>query len=111
MIGMDSQGHDMDLMARCTPPLPGFADVCSLSAQWMSRLSPVSEEICRFFARVCEECAELCKRQAPHHTLCGTCAEECRRCASMCRGMAELSIPRDVAKTDPELRFSLARKN
>jgi hypothetical protein len=88
MIGMDPQGHDMDLMARCTRLCRECADVCSLSAQWMSRLSPLTEEMCRFCARVCDECAELCERHAAHHALCGPCGEECRRCASMCREMA-----------------------
>jgi hypothetical protein len=88
MIGMHGQGHDMELMSRCTRLCRECADICSLAAQWMSRVSPLSDEICRFCAEICDACAEICEQHASHHALCGTCAQECRRCASMCRDMA-----------------------
>jgi hypothetical protein len=88
MIGMEGPGHNMELVARCIRLCRECADICTLAAQWMSRLSPLSEDVCRFCAEVCEVCAEACEQHAPHHALCGPCAEECRRCANLCRDMA-----------------------
>ena len=88
MVGMDPKGHDNGLMARCIRMCRECADICALSAQWMSRLSPLSEEMCRFCAQICNVCAEVCDKHAKHHPLCGRCAEECRRCAAACRDMA-----------------------
>lgn len=87
MIGMDGHGGH-ELMARCIRLCRECADICSLSVNWMSRLSPLSESLCRLCADVCDACAEACEQHAPHHELCGPCAEECRRCASVCREMA-----------------------
>ena len=90
MIRMEPQGHDMELMALCIRLCRECADACSLSAQWMSRLSPLTEAICAFCAEICDTCAETCERHAPHHALCADCAKQCRRCASLCRDMAEV---------------------
>jgi len=90
MIGMSHEGHagDMDLMARCIRLCRECADICHLSAAWMSRLSPFSEAVCRLCAEICDTCAEACEQHAPEHALCGPCAKECRRCAEACRHMA-----------------------
>lgn len=92
MIGMES--HDnWELMARCIRLCRECADICSLSANWMSRSSPLSKHIGRFCAEVCNACAEACEQHAPHHKLCGHCAAECRRCAAVCTEMAGVAQP------------------
>jgi len=86
MIGMEPHaGAQGDLMARCIRLCRECADICFLAAAWMSRLSPLSDRICRLCAEVCDLCAEVCEQHAPHHALCGACAKECRRCAEACR--------------------------
>lgn len=87
MIGTDS-GHDKRLQLLCIRLCQDCADVCALSARWMSRLSSSAESLCRVCAEICDRCAEVCEQHAPHHPLCRTCAEECRRCAGLCRDMA-----------------------
>src|SRR5215831_5176077 len=87
MIGMHEHGEqgDHELMAQCTRLCWECAEVCLLTAKWVSRGSTWTKEIRRLCAEVCDRCAQLCERHAPQHALCGPCAEECRRCASVCR--------------------------
>src|SRR5690606_10859082 len=87
MIGMEKEGQ-AELMERGTRLCRECADICVLSGQWMSRVSPVAQKICGFCADICDECAELCEQHKSHHPLCGPCAEECRRCARLCRQMS-----------------------
>lgn len=87
MIGM-SGGHDKELQQLCIRLCEDCADLCTLSARWMSRLSPSAEMLCRVCADLCDRCAEICEQHAPHHRLCGDCATECHRCAGLCRDMA-----------------------
>jgi hypothetical protein len=86
MIGMEHHDHN-DLMTRCIRLCLDCADICLLTAKWISRNSQRSESLCRFCAEICDQCAALCERHAPQHALCGPCAEECRRCADLCREM------------------------
>ena len=92
MIGMESHANQ-ELMARCIRLCRECADICSLSANWISRSSPMSNHIGRFCAEVCNACAEACEQHAPHHKLCGPCAEECRRCVGVCLEMAGAAQP------------------
>jgi hypothetical protein len=87
MIGMERKG-DTQLMERCIRLCRECADICAMAGRWMSRISPLSERLCRLCADICDMCAEACEEHAPHHALCGPCAQECRRCADMCRRMA-----------------------
>lgn len=89
MLGMDADKHkDKDLMQACTRLCQDCADICVLSARWMSRISSSADMLCRLCADICERCAETCELHAPQHALCGDCAAECRRCAGLCREMA-----------------------
>src|SRR5688572_9453961 len=93
MIGMES--HDnAELMARCIRLCRDCADICSLSASWMSRASLLSNYICHLCVEVCNACAQVCEQHAPHHELCGPCAAECRRCATACSEIAGAEQPR-----------------
>lgn len=91
MIGM-GQHDDHDLMVRCIRLCRDCADVCMLTAQWLSRFSSWSEEMCRLCANVCEQCADVCEQHASQHPLCGQCAEECRRCAALCQEMVHAHV-------------------
>lgn len=84
MVGMKQSS---ELMARCIRLCRECADICLLAASWMSRVSPLSDRVCRLCAEICDLCAEACEQHAPHHELCGPCARECRRCADACRQM------------------------
>lgn len=86
MIGMEPHG-DTQLMERCIRLCRECADICVTTAQWLSRVSPLSDRIAQFCAEVCDRCAEACEQHAPHHALCGPCAQECRRCAERCRSI------------------------
>lgn len=90
MIGMHDHGgqKDHETMAKCIRLCRECAEICLVTAQWVSRASVWSEQITRLCADVCDQCAEACERHAPQHALCGPCAEECRRCASTCRALA-----------------------
>jgi hypothetical protein len=87
MIGMDAGTHK-ELQDLCIRLCQDCADLCALSARWMSRLSPSTELLCRSCADMCDRCAGVCEQHSPHHPLCGECAVECRRCAAACREMA-----------------------
>jgi Domain of Unknown Function (DUF326) len=87
MIGMEGGSHK-ELQDLCIRLCFDCADLCALSARWMSRLSPSSELLCRTCAEICDRCASVCEQHSPHHPLCGDCAIECRRCAAACRDMA-----------------------
>lgn len=87
MIGMDSGGHK-ELQDLCIRLCQDCADLCALSARWISRMSPSTELLCRACAEMCDRCASVCEQHSSHHPLCGECAVECRRCAAACRDMA-----------------------
>ncbi|MEP6933232.1 MAG: four-helix bundle copper-binding protein [Nitrospirota bacterium] len=95
MIGMDADKHmdhtDKDLMQVCIRLCQDCADICTLSARWMSRLSPSADLLYRLCADICDRCAETCERHAPHHALCSDCAAECRRCAGLCRELGSVN--------------------
>jgi hypothetical protein len=87
MIGMPAHG-DTQLTERCISLCLECADISVMAAQWMSRMSPLSERLCRLCAEACDICAAACKEHAPRHALCGPCAEQCRQCAELCRAIS-----------------------
>ena len=87
MIGMDHTG-DRQLMEQCIRLCRECADISAMAGRWMSRLSPLSDRLCRWCAEISDACAEVCEQHAPHHAACGPCAQECRRCADRCRRMS-----------------------
>lgn len=92
MTGMDADNHmdhrDKDLMQVCIRLCHDCADMCTLSARWMSRHSSSADMLYQLCADICVRCAEACERHTSHHALCGDCAVECRRCAELCRELA-----------------------
>lgn len=91
MIGMDADSHmdhkDKDIRQVCIRLCQDCADICALSAQWMSRLSSSADMLHQVCADICDHCADVCERHAAHHALCSDCAAACRRCAGLCREM------------------------
>ena len=61
MIGMDADSHmdhkDKDIRQVCIRLCQDCADICALSAQWMSRLSSSADMLHRVCADICDRCA------------------------------------------------------
>jgi hypothetical protein len=63
------------------------AQICTTSADFMLRGSPMHGSVCDVCADACNECAASCADlEGPEMQ---RCAEECRRCAEHCREMAK----------------------
>ena len=65
------------------------AEICLTSANFMSRGSGMSRQICEACAEACERCAKSCERF--DDDLMRRCAEICRRTAESCRRMARVA--------------------
>jgi ferredoxin len=68
MIGMDADSlmnhRDQDIRQVCIRLCQDCADICALSAQWMSRLSSSADMLHRVCADMCDRCAETCELHA-----------------------------------------------
>ena len=64
------------------------AQICLVTADFMTRRSEHGKHLARECAEICRECAESCGQhpQADHHMK--MCAEACRACAEECAKMA-----------------------
>lgn len=60
------------------------AEICSLSAKWMTRESSLHTESCALCEKVCLACAESCAQFSDD----ARCEEACRKCAESCHEMA-----------------------
>jgi hypothetical protein len=60
---------------------------CQLAADFMTRESAMSAQVCRLCADICESCASACEKIGDEAMM--RCAEACRTCASACRDMGE----------------------
>ncbi|HEX8916326.1 MAG TPA: four-helix bundle copper-binding protein [Humisphaera sp.] len=63
------------------------AQICQVSADFMSRGSPHHPHLCRECAEICGQCADDCRRLADDAEM-RRCADACQRCADSCREMA-----------------------
>lgn len=63
------------------------AQICALSADFMSRRSPHHEHVCAECAEICNACAALCEGHPDPDGQMKRCAEACRRCAQSCQQM------------------------
>lgn len=75
--GKHAEAAHLTLMADC-------AQICALSADFMTRGSPRHALTCRLCAEICTACAEDCQRIGDM----AECVEACRHCAETCRAMA-----------------------
>ncbi len=67
------------------------AQVCLLSADFMTRASSFHPQACDLCAAVCTACAESCEQLADDDEWMQTCAEMCRICADSCHEMAAMN--------------------
>ena len=65
------------------------AQICTTSADFMMRGSPLHGRTCGVCAEVCERCAQSCEQFADDPVM-QQCAEACRTCAASCREMAAM---------------------
>lgn len=63
------------------------AQMCGLSADFMSRRSPHHSHVCRECAEICNACATLCEAHPDADGQMKRCADACRRCAKTCAEM------------------------
>ncbi len=64
------------------------ADICTLSAQWMTREVDFHTELCRTCAEVCKACAQSCESIGAEDETLQACIEACQACADSCTKMA-----------------------
>ncbi|OYZ21748.1 MAG: ferredoxin [Bdellovibrio sp. 28-41-41] len=63
------------------------AQICTVSADFMSRESNIHAAVCGACAEACLECANSCERMGDDRMM-KLCAEVCKRCEESCRMMA-----------------------
>jgi hypothetical protein len=79
--------QDVKMMARCIALDIDCAEICRLTAAYMSRGSELAGALCETCADICDACAQECAKHTKMEH-CRQCAEACRRCAEECRRMA-----------------------
>jgi hypothetical protein len=75
--------EDIGMMAECIRLDMDCAQICELTAAFLSRESDHTRHLLKECAEICQKCAEECARHA-HLDHCKECAEACRKCAHMC---------------------------
>jgi hypothetical protein len=77
-----AEAHPRDLVRL----LWDCAEICGVSANFMSRGSQHHAVTCGACARICQACADACS--ASDDPILKRCAERCRDCARLCAEMA-----------------------
>ena len=78
--GKHSDANHIRLLADC-------AQICGVSADFMTRGSPRHTRTCRICADICAACADDCGKMSDDAQM-KRCADTCRRCSVSCREMA-----------------------
>jgi hypothetical protein len=78
-----AQAHPRDLVRL----LWDCAEICGISANFMSRGSPRHAITCRACTAICDESARACVGSGD--PILERCAEQCRECARLCGEMAQ----------------------
>jgi len=73
---------DVHMMANCIKLDIDCAQICSLTANFISRGSEHGVHLLKECAEICNKCAEECSKHKLDH--CQACAEACRKCAVAC---------------------------
>lgn len=75
--------RDVKTLSRCIKLDIDCAEICYLTASFLSRESEQADGIMKACAEICEACANECDK---HSTMehCVKCAEICRQCAEAC---------------------------
>ena len=71
------------MMAACIKLDMDCAQICEITAAFISRGSDHAEHLKKECAEICRKCAEECGKHS-HHEHCRECAEACRKCAEAC---------------------------
>jgi hypothetical protein len=81
MGGQHAEASHIRIMMDC-------AQICVVSADFLSRGSSHHAHLCRECAEICRECAQNCDGHPGADDMMRRCAESCRRCAAECEKMA-----------------------
>ena len=73
---------DPKMMANCIKLDMDCAQICELTAAFISRGSAHADHIKKECAEICKKCAEECGKHNNEH--CKACAEACKKCAEAC---------------------------
>jgi hypothetical protein len=65
------------------------AQICTTSADFMLRSSPLHGRTCGVCAQVCEQCAESCAKFTGDQIM-QECADTCQSCSDSCRKMSSM---------------------
>ncbi|MGA9140577.1 MAG: four-helix bundle copper-binding protein [Methanocella sp.] len=86
----DFNEKDIKKMVDCIKLDQDCAEVCIMTARYMSRDSVLSEAACAMCAEICDACAEECER---HKNMehCVKTASVCRAAANECRKTAQMA--------------------
>lgn len=75
--------QDVKMLARCIKLDLDCAEICYLTASFLSRGSEHAEHLMKECAEICEDCAKECEKHQ-HMEHCKRCAEICHECAEAC---------------------------
>ena len=75
---------DVAMMAGCIKLDMDCAQICTLTAAFISRGSDHARHVLKECAEICRKCAEECGKHADMEH-CKRCAEACRKCAEACK--------------------------
>jgi hypothetical protein len=79
--------EDVKMMATCIKLDMDCAQICELTAAFVSRGSDHAKHALKECAEICSKCADECEKHE-HMEHCKKCADACRKCADACRKAA-----------------------
>jgi hypothetical protein len=89
----DLAERDVAEMRTCIALCLNCADVCDVTARFLSRTAQwdqfAVDHLLRACVRVCTTCAEECARHADHHRHCAVCEKTCRACIQACSALLD----------------------
>ncbi len=77
------QENNVKIMTTCIRLDMDCADVCALTAQFVSRHSVYTKHIIKDCIEICKACAEECSKHTEMDH-CMECAEACKKCIEAC---------------------------
>jgi len=86
-------GHCLKLGGRHAAPdhirlLMDCAQICTTTADYMSRGSSFHDRTCGLCSEICRRCVESCEQVVGDDQMVKQCADLCRRCSGSCERMA-----------------------
>ena len=75
---------DVKMLAECIKLDIDCAEICKITASFVSRGSKHAEHLLNECAEICNACAEECEKHS-HMEHCRKCARACRSCAEACQ--------------------------